>query len=85
MRRICAVAVLLVATLVTSTGEVPAGADVPSAPVVDAASTRDGEGYWLVTAEGWVYPYGHAPFLGDLHGVALAQPCLLYTSDAADD
>jgi hypothetical protein len=45
-----------------------------NAPVVGVASTPDGNGYWLVGADGGVYCFGDAPFEGSLGGVALAQP-----------
>ncbi len=36
----------------------------PGSPVVAAAATPDGGGYWTVTAEGQVAAYGDAPYIG---------------------
>jgi trimeric autotransporter adhesin len=38
-------------------------------PVVGIASTADGEGYWLVTANGSVYSFGDARYHGSLPGL----------------
>jgi len=51
----------------------PTNVSVPS-PVVGMAATKDGKGYWVVTADGKVYPYGDAPFLGDVSTVNLYAP-----------
>jgi len=61
----------------------PSGAPVPSPavraagtddPVVAAASTGDGGGYWLVTARGVVQAFGTAAFHGDLRAIPLTRP-----------
>jgi hypothetical protein len=33
-------------------------------PVVGMTATADGHGYWLVAADGGVFAFGDAPFLG---------------------
>jgi hypothetical protein len=38
------------------------------------AATADGQGYWLVAADGGVFSFGGAPFLGSLSGQHLNQP-----------
>ncbi|MDQ1481199.1 MAG: hypothetical protein QOI44_2060, partial [Actinomycetota bacterium] len=43
-------------------------------PIVGMASTRSGEGYWLVGADGGVFAFGDAGFFGSLGGVRLARP-----------
>jgi hypothetical protein len=43
-------------------------------PIVGAASTSSGKGYWLVASDGGVFASGDAPFLGSLGAVALNQP-----------
>jgi hypothetical protein len=47
---------------------------VLSAPVVAMAPTPDGQGYWLVGADGEVYAFGDARSFGSAGGVRLAQP-----------
>ncbi|HUY21385.1 MAG TPA: hypothetical protein VMV22_03495 [Acidimicrobiales bacterium] len=44
------------------------------APAVGIASTPDGQGYWLVTADGGVYNFGTAPFYSSMGGLPLAAP-----------
>ncbi|MGH2719611.1 MAG: hypothetical protein ACRDJU_13685, partial [Actinomycetota bacterium] len=39
-----------------------------NAPVVGIAATPDGKGYWLAAADGGVFGYGDAPFLGSATG-----------------
>jgi hypothetical protein len=51
-------------------GPVPSGA----APLVGLAVTPDGGGYWLLGADGGVFAFGNAPFLGSLGGLRLTQP-----------
>jgi hypothetical protein len=43
-------------------------------PVVGAASTPDGRGYWLATAGGGVYGFGDAALFGSLGGRRLVSP-----------
>jgi ribosomal protein L24E len=45
-----------------------------SAPAVGIASTPDGGGYWLASANGGVFSFGDATFYNSLSGVHLAQP-----------
>jgi len=49
------------------------------APLVGIAPTASGEGYWLTAADGGVFAYGDAPWLGSIPqvlpaGVRLAEP-----------
>ena len=37
-------------------------------PVVGMASTSDGQGYWLVAADGGVFAFGDAKFFGSMAG-----------------
>ena len=39
-----------------------------SEPIVGIAPTPDGGGYWLSTADGPIFDFGDAPFLGSLGG-----------------
>src|SRR6185503_6733264 len=52
-----------------------------NAPVVGMASTVDGRGYWLVTADGGVFSYGNAPFLGSAGALALQSPVIGMAAD----
>ena len=45
-----------------------------NAPIVGIAPTPDGEGYWLVGADGGVFTFGDARFFGSLGALPLAQP-----------
>ena len=38
------------------------------------AATADGQGYWLVAADGGVFAFGDAPFLGSMGGTPLVAP-----------
>jgi hypothetical protein len=38
------------------------------------AATPDGKGYWLVAADGAVFPFGDAEGAGSAAGTTLAQP-----------
>jgi hypothetical protein len=51
----------------------PGGA-VLAAPAVGIASTPDGQGYWLVAADGGVFAFGTATFDGSMGGRHLAAP-----------
>ena len=44
------------------------------APVVGAAATPDGLGYWVVAADGGVFAYGDAAFEGSTGGIRLNAP-----------
>jgi hypothetical protein len=45
-----------------------------NAPVVGAAATPDGGGYWLVAADGGVFNFGDAGFYGSMGGKRLNAP-----------
>ena len=45
-----------------------------NAPVVGMAATPDGQGYWLVAADGGVFNFGDAPFAGSMGGRPLNAP-----------
>jgi subtilisin family serine protease len=45
-----------------------------SAPIVAAAATRTGDGYWLVATNGAVYPFGDARSHGSMAGQNLSAP-----------
>jgi hypothetical protein len=47
---------------------------VTNSPKVGLASTPDGEGYWIASADGGVQAFGDAPFCGSMAGTALNQP-----------
>jgi hypothetical protein len=38
------------------------------------ASTKTGQGYWLVAADGGIFAFGDAPFLGSIGAIRLDQP-----------
>ena len=62
-----------------SSGAIPRG-DMDgvtlNAPIVDAESSVSGEGYYLVAADGGVFAFGDAVFLGSMGDVALLQPII---------
>ncbi|MGH9115375.1 MAG: hypothetical protein ACRDWW_06040 [Acidimicrobiales bacterium] len=39
-------------------------------PIVGAAATSSGRGYWLVARDGGIFTFGSAPFLGSTGGQA---------------
>jgi hypothetical protein len=43
-------------------------------PVVGMAYDATGNGYWVVTSDGVIYPVGDAPSLDDLHAIKLNKP-----------
>jgi hypothetical protein len=43
-------------------------------PIVGMASTPDGQGYWLVAADGGIFTFGDAGFYGSAGNIALNQP-----------
>jgi len=53
--------------------QVTGTASVPSR-FVAMASTPSGHGYWLVQADGGVFAFGDAPYLGSLPGLGLSPP-----------
>jgi hypothetical protein len=42
--------------------------------MVGMAATSDGQGYWLVAADGGIFPFGDALGLGSTGNVHLNQP-----------
>jgi hypothetical protein len=52
----------------------PSSGVVPTAAVEARAVAPNGEGYWLVTSAGKVYPFGSAKFYGDVSHVKLVGP-----------
>ena len=51
-----------------------AGGTHLDAPIVGMAATPDGDGYWLVAADGGIFTYGDAKFLGSAGGTHLDAP-----------
>ena len=47
-----------------------------NSPVIDAAVTPTGLGYWLVASDGGVFSIGDAPFHGSMGGQRLNQPVI---------
>ena len=45
-----------------------------NSPVVGMAATPDGNGYWLVAADGGVFTFGAARFFGSMGGQRLSGP-----------
>jgi hypothetical protein len=59
----------------TAAGAVPGSSlSALNAPIVGIAATPDGGGYWLVAADGGIFTFGDAKFLGSLGAVTLNQP-----------
>jgi hypothetical protein len=56
---------------------------LPNGPIVSAASTPDGNGLWEVNANGAVYAYGDAAFLGPVAPLNPATPVVSVTADPA--
>jgi hypothetical protein len=52
------------------------------APIVGAATTPDGGGYWEVAADGGVFTFGDARFYGSLGGLPLNKPIVGMASTA---
>jgi hypothetical protein len=52
------------------------------APIVAAAATPDGQGYWIVAADGSVYPEGDAAVIGDASTVRRRAPGAAYLNSA---
>jgi hypothetical protein len=50
------------------------GGKTLNAPVVGMAATPDGDGYWLVAADGGVFSFGDAHFYGSTGAIKLNQP-----------
>lgn len=45
-------------------GSLPGLGITPNAPIVAIAATPSAKGYWLLGADGGVFAFGNAPFLG---------------------
>ncbi len=45
-----------------------------NAPVVGTAATPEGQGYWLVAADGGVFSHGDALFFGSMGATVLNAP-----------
>jgi hypothetical protein len=43
-------------------------------PIVGMAATPDGQGYWLVAADGGIFSFGDAYFRGSAGNLALNAP-----------
>ncbi len=61
----------------------PAGLNL-AAPLISLAPTPSGNGYWIAAADGGIFAYGDAPFLGSIPqvlppGAALAAPIVAFT------
>ncbi len=54
-----------------------------AAPIVDAATTPNGDGYWLVASDGGIFAFGGADFLGSMGGVPLHDPVVGMAADPA--
>jgi hypothetical protein len=52
----------------------PNSLTTPDTPVVGMDSTPDGQGYWLVAADGGIFTFGDAPFYGSEGGAPLNEP-----------
>jgi len=50
------------------------GATRLNQPVVGMASTRTGNGYWLVAADGGIFSFGDANFYGSTGNIHLNKP-----------
>ena len=51
-----------------------------TSPVVGMASTPSGLGYWLFAADGGVFSFGDARFLGSTGNIRLNQPMVAAAS-----
>jgi hypothetical protein len=60
--------------LVNQPGAPSSGGTAPAPPAVGMVRTPDGGGYWLVAADGGVFAFGDARFLGSAGGTRLAAP-----------
>jgi hypothetical protein len=54
-----------------------------SQPIVGMASTPDGEGYWLVAADGGIFTFGNAGFYGSTGSFRLNSPIVAMASTAS--
>ncbi|MHB8437684.1 MAG: hypothetical protein ACYDD4_00770, partial [Acidimicrobiales bacterium] len=52
-------------------GSLPGMGIKPGAPIVGIAPTANGQGYWLVGADGGVFAFGDAVFDGSLPGMGI--------------
>jgi hypothetical protein len=51
-----------------------------NSPITAMEATPDGNGYWLVAADGGVFSFGNAPFLGSTGSLRLTQPIVDFAS-----
>jgi len=61
--------------------------DVPqpvNAPIQTGVATKDGQGYWLSSADGGVFTFGDAPFEGSLGALPLQGPIVTMAATADD-
>ncbi len=59
----------------TPPGALPTGAGmVLNSPIVDAAATPDGHGYWEDGADGGIFSFGDAQFFGSTGSLSLNRP-----------
>jgi hypothetical protein len=66
-------------------GSLPAIGVAPAEPIVGMAAHPDGDGYWLVGADGGVFAFGSASYHGGANTLDLAAPIrgVTATSDGA--
>ncbi len=85
---ICTTAVLVggSGTCTVPVGGAPAGATVDAvftgSTAFGVSSASDGQGYWLVAADGGIFAYGDAGFFGSHGGAPLNQPIVGMASTA---
>ena len=83
--RLIAVALLAV-TLVLVPKPTPAEAAIPgclAGEIVDIASTKSGNGYWLVGSDGGVFSFGDAQFFGSMGGKPLNKSVVSIVATAS--
>lgn len=64
----------------TTSGEIPL-AELLNQPIIAAASTPSGDGYYLVGADGGVFTFGDAAFHGSTGGFTLNEPVVAIAPD----
>ena len=69
---------------VTSSGTSGGGMGL-ARPIVGAAATPSGNGYWLVASDGGIFSFGDARFLGSTGALRLNQPIVGMASTPAGD
>ncbi len=53
-------------------GSLPASGVAPALPVIGIGHTADLGGYWLIGADGGIFAYGDAGFVGSLPGLGVS-------------